>query len=47
MAPSKYFFKVHLVGRFVPLVGMISRPVESPLESFSFVESKMYPLFSF
>ena len=31
MAPPKYFFKVHLVGRFVPLVGMISRLVESPL----------------
>ena len=32
MAPPKYFFKVHLVGRFVPLVGVISRLVESPLE---------------
>ena len=33
MGPPKYFFKVHLVGRFVPLVGVISRPVESPLQS--------------
>ena len=32
MAPSKYFFKVHLVGRFVPLVGVISWSVESPLD---------------
>ena len=31
MRPPKYFFRVHLVGRFVPLVGVISRPVESPL----------------
>ena len=33
MGPPKYFFRVHLVGRFVPLVGVISRPVESPLKS--------------
>ena len=33
MAPPTYFFKIHLVGRFVPLVGVISRLVESPLKS--------------
>ena len=31
VAPTKYFFKVPLVGRFMPLVGVIRRPVESPL----------------
>ena len=29
---TKYFFKVDLVGRFIPLVGVVSRPVESRLE---------------
>ena len=38
MAPSKYFFKVHLVGRFVPLVSVISRPVESPLQTQPFLK---------
>ena len=33
MGPPKYFFRVHLVGRFVPLVGVISRPEESPLQA--------------
>ena len=31
VAPTKYFFKVPLVCRFMPLVGVIRRPVESPL----------------
>ena len=31
-APTKYFFKVPQVGRFIPLVGVIRRPVESPLK---------------
>ena len=33
VVPTKYFFKVPLVGRFVPLVGGIGRLVESPLIS--------------
>ena len=32
VAPTKYFFKVTLVGRFMPLVDVISRLVESPLQ---------------
>ena len=32
VAPTKYFFKVPQVGRFMPLVGDISRLAESPLE---------------
>ena len=31
VAGTKYFFKVKLVGRFMPLDGMISRQVESLL----------------
>ena len=31
VAPTKYFFKVPLIGRFMPLVGVVRRPVESPL----------------
>ena len=31
VAPTKYFFKVPLVGRFMPLIGVIRGPVESPL----------------
>ena len=31
VALTKYFFKVPLVDRFMPLVGVIRRPVESPL----------------
>ena len=31
--PTNYFFKVLLVGRFMPLVGGIGRPVESPLQT--------------
>ena len=31
VAPTKYFFKVLLVDRFMPLVGVSRRPVESPL----------------
>ena len=34
VAPTKYFFKVPLVGRFRPLVGVIHRPVESPLDGY-------------
>ena len=32
VAPTKYFFKVPQVGRFVALVDVIRRCVESPLE---------------
>ena len=32
MAPTKYFVKVPLVGRFMPLVGGIGRLMESPLD---------------
>ena len=32
IAPTEYLFKVPLVGRFMPLTGVIRRPVESPLE---------------
>ena len=32
VVPTKYFFKVPLVGRFMPLVGGIGRLVESPLK---------------
>ena len=32
VVPTKYFFKVPLVGRFMPLVGWIGRLVESPLQ---------------
>ena len=31
VTPTKYFFKVPLVGRLLPLVGVIGRSVESPL----------------
>ena len=31
VALTKYFFKVRLVGRFMPLIGRIDRLVESPL----------------
>ena len=30
--PTNYFFKVPLVGHFMPLVGGIGRLVESPFE---------------
>ena len=49
VAPTKYFFKVPQVGRFIPLVGVIRRPVESPLEhtyqAFSWLSSAagLYP----
>ena len=33
MAATKYFVKVPLVGRFMPLVGGIGRLVESPLNA--------------
>ena len=33
VTPTNYFFKVPLVGRFMPLVDGIGRFVESPLES--------------
>ena len=33
VTPTKYFFKVPLVGRLVPLVGVIGRSVESPLNT--------------
>ena len=32
VGPTKYFFKVKLVSRFRALVGVIGRPVESPLD---------------
>ena len=31
ITPTNYFFKVQLVGRLLALVGVIRRPVESPL----------------
>ena len=31
VAQTKYFFKVPLIGHFMPLVGVVRRPVESPL----------------
>ena len=31
LTPTKYFFYVPLFGRFMPLVDVIRRPVESPL----------------
>ena len=37
--PTKYFFKVQMVGHFIALVGVISHPVESPLQS---AEGKKY-----
>ena len=33
LTPTNYFFLVPLVGRFVPLVSAIRRPVESLLEA--------------
>ena len=33
VALTKYFFKVPLIGRFMPLVGVVRWPVESPIES--------------
>ena len=38
VGPTKYFFKVKLVGRFMALVGVISGPVESPLQCESTVK---------
>ena len=32
VTPTKYFFKVKLVGRFMPLISVISRQVESLLQ---------------
>ena len=32
LTQTKYFFYVPLIGRFMPLVGVIRRPVESPLD---------------
>ena len=34
VTPTIYFFKVPLVGRFMPLVGGIGRLVESPLNQY-------------
>ena len=31
IAPTKYFFEVPLIGRFMPLIGVIRGPLESPL----------------
>ena len=33
VTPTNYFFKVPIDGRFMPLVGMLPRPVESQLKS--------------
>ena len=33
ITPTNYFFKVPLVGRFIPLIGGIGQLVESPLKS--------------
>ena len=43
VAPTKYFFKVPLVGRFIPLVGVIHWPVESPLHWYVQYENWRYP----
>ena len=32
LEPTKCFFKVQQIGRFMPLIGAIRRPVESPLQ---------------
>ena len=32
VAPTKYFFKVQQIGRFMPLIGAIRRSVESSLK---------------
>ena len=45
IAPPQYFFKVHLVGRFVPLVGVISRRVESPLKRRSITKDGLDPCY--
>ena len=34
--PTNCFFKVPIVGRFMPLIGVIRRPVESPLHTGSY-----------
>ena len=34
VALTKYFFKVSLLGHFMPLGGMIRLPVESPLYAY-------------
>ena len=44
VAPTKYFFKVPLVGRFMPLVGGIGQLVESPL-NLEYTESATYKTF--
>ena len=36
VAPTKYFFKIKLVSHFMPLVGVISWQVESPLMPYFF-----------
>ena len=50
MAPTKYFVKVPLVGRFMPFVGGIGRLVESPLQlvkraTFAPMRATFLPLF--
>ena len=43
VAPTKYFFEVPLIGRFMPLVGVIRRPVESLLNPSEFLDPKRSP----
>ena len=33
VTPTNYFFKVRLVGHFIPLIGGIGRLLESPLKA--------------
>ena len=37
VAPTKYFFKVQQIGRFLPLIGAIRRPVEEALYEWGIV----------
>ena len=36
VTPTNYFFKVAIIGPFMPLVGVICWPVESPLDAMDF-----------
>ena len=44
VAVTKYFFKVPLVGRCMPLIGVVRRPVESPLDPMDTYPMDTYPL---
>ena len=43
VAPTKYLFKVPLVGRFMPFIGVIHWPVESPLYPDPPFPKSLYP----